>query len=202
MRYGSLVASAAVLLGIAACGTNETGMNADLARDLADARSSDALSLAPHAGAQSVVSAAELSPGARARMQSSARSERPVSHRTPHRDRVTPVASEASSDVAEPAPEPVEMAVADVATSATESADVPSPSPRPQPVAVSYPASDPGSAGGSGTGSAIGAIIGAIGGAVLRGGVAGPDHCDPRAHRTRGGGILVNQRGPILRGHF
>jgi hypothetical protein len=80
------------------------------------------------------------------------------------------------------------------------------PSPRPQPVDVPSPSSDPGAArgdgggrGSSGTGG-WGGIIGAIGGAILRGGVVDGDHCDPRGHR--GGGILINQRGPILRGRF
>ena len=57
MRYGSLIVSAAVLLGLAACKGNESGMNDDLAKDLNAAKSADPLALAPHAGVQTIVSA-------------------------------------------------------------------------------------------------------------------------------------------------
>lgn len=204
MRYRSLVASAAMLLGVAACKGNDPGMNADLAKDLDAAKTSDALALAPHAGAQSVVSATELSPQARVRLQSSAKSSRLVAHRTPHRDRVTPVASEASS-VAAPVPAPVDVATSNAPAPATTPVDpaatsAPAPSPRPQPVDVPYPGTTRGDGNGQGIG--IGGIIGAIGGAILRGGVADGDHCDPRGRHGGGGGILINQRGPIFRGHF
>jgi hypothetical protein len=198
MRYGSLVASAAVLLGVAACKGKDVGMSDDLAKDLATAKTSDALALAPRAGVQTVVSAQELSPQGRARLASSSNATRLVAHRTRHRERV-PVASAVATT---PAP----VTAADAATAATvtmtpvdqtTAAAVPV-SPRPVPVDVSYPSADPGTARGDGGG--IGGIIGAIGGVILRGGVADGDHCDPRGHR--GGGILINQRGPILRGTF
>ena len=208
MRYGSLVASAAVLLGVAACKGKDVGMSDDLAKDLATAKTSDALALAPRAGVQTVVSAQELSPQGRARLASSSNATRLVAHRTRHRERV-PVASAVAIT---PAP----VKAADVATvtmtpvDQTTAAAVPV-SPRPVPVDVSYPSADPGTARGDGGG--IGGIIGAIGGVILRGGVtdgdggvilrggvADGDHCDPRGHR--GGGILINQRGSILRGTF
>lgn len=203
MRYRSLVASAAMLLGVAACKGKDPGMNADLAKDLDAAKTSDALALAPHAGVQSIVSATELSPQARTRLRSSARISRPVAHRTPHRDRVTPATSEAAA--AAPAPAPVDVATSDAPAPVTTPVDPaatsdPAPSPRPQPVDVPYPGSTRGD--GSGGGSSIGVIIGAIGGAILRGGVVDGDHCDPRGRRGGGGGILINQRGPIFRGHF
>ncbi|MEO7043480.1 MAG: hypothetical protein ABI035_14560 [Gemmatimonadaceae bacterium] len=199
MRYRSLIGSTAILLGIAACKGSSNQMNADLAKDLDAARTSDALALAPHSGVQTVVSAAELSPEARTRVQSSARSTRTVARRTPHKDRITPAVSEASAEI--PAPAPVEVASTAPSPSVTPSdasATSSPPSPRPQPVDV--PAS--GSARGSdrGGGSSIGGIIGAIGGAILRGGVVDGDHCDPRGRH--GGGILINQRGPIFRGNY
>jgi pyruvate/2-oxoglutarate dehydrogenase complex dihydrolipoamide acyltransferase (E2) component len=205
MRYGSLVASAVVLLGVAACRGNDAGMNADLAKDLAAAKTSDALALAPHAGEQTVVSAQELSPQARTRLRSSDRSTHAVAHRTPHKDRVTPAVSRVAASVPAPAPAQVEVAdapaPAPVATSDAPSASAPeTPSPRPQPVDVPAQGSDQGGQRGDGNGVSIGGIIGAIGGAILRGGVVDGDHCDPRGHGR--GGILINRRGPIFRGNF
>lgn len=203
MRYRSLIASAVVLLGVAACKGDNAGMNADLANDLAAAKTSDAFALAPHAGEQSVVSATELSPQARARLQSLTKSSRPAPHRTPHRDRAASVESQASVETAAAASDPLPAEVATV----DAPAPVPAPadptataastsSARPQPVDVPPSARNPDNGGG------IGAVIGAIGGVILRGGVADGDHCDPRGRRSGGGGILINQRGPILRGHF
>ena len=202
MRYRSLSAASVLLLAMAACKGNDSALSADLAKDLASAKTNDALALAPHAGAQTVVSAVEQSPQGRARMAPSSRSTRAVVHRTPHRDRVT---RSLATEVASIAPAPT-VTPSPAASTATEpEVTVSSPSPRPQPVDVSYPSSDPGSVGGQGNGNGVGGlggIIGAIGGAILRGGVVGGDgdHCDPRPHR--GGGILINRRGPILRGHF
>ena len=211
MRYRSLVASAAVLLGVAACRGNDAGMNADLAKDLAAAKTSDALALAPHAGEQTVVSAQELSPRARMHMQSSERSYRSVARRAPHTDRVKPEVSNVSAEA--PVPEATEVATAPApvttpSDASTTVADVPAPSPRPQPVDVPDQGNAQGGSrgggngGGSSIGSSIGSIIGAIGGAILRGGVVDGDNCDPRGHRNGGGGIMVNRRGPIFRGHF
>lgn len=204
MRYGPLFASAAVLVGLAACKGNDSAMNADLAKDLAAAKTSDALALAPHAGLQTVVSPEELSPQGRARMASSSKSTRAVQHHAAHRERVATAPSPVQAPVAGPA-----VAAATTVSAAPEAPTVTAPPPRPQPVDVSYPSSDPGSASGrsDGDGSGgnsgigvLGGIIGAIGGAILRGGVVDGDHCDPRSHR--GGGILINRRGPILRGNF
>jgi hypothetical protein len=199
MRYGSLFASAAVLLSVAACKGKDAGLNDDLAKDLAAAKTNDALTLAPHSGVQTVVSSQELSPQARARLRSSARSTRLVSSRTPHRD-VTPATT------AELDPLPTATTTSSEPTPATEVASAaPAPvdqpdvaTPRPQPVAVSYPS---GESGSTHSGGGFGAIIGAIGGAILRGGVVDGDHCDPRG-RHGGGTILINHRGPVLRGNY
>lgn len=52
--------------------------------------------------------------------------------------------------------------------------------------------------------TALLAVFAAIGAVVIRGGVVDGDHCDPRAERRRRGvpEILVNNRGPVLRGNF
>lgn len=201
MRYASLFASAAVLLTVAACKGKDASMSDDLAKDLAAAKTNDALAMAPHAGVQTVVSSEELSPQGRAQLRASGRSTRLASSRTTHRD-VTPApeaelpplpaaatstseSDASSSQVASATPAPVDQP--DVTT------------PRPQPVDVSYPSSE-GSAHGGGGG--IGSILGAIGGAILRGGVVDGDHCDPRGRHGRGGTILINTRGPILRGTY
>lgn len=210
MLYRSLsVAALGVSLAmLAACKGSDSGMSSDLARDLASAKANDALTLAPRAGVQTVVSAEELSPQGRTRIAPSRRSSRPVARRTPHRDRATsaPSAVVASSAGAATTSS---VSASPSASDATEAAVIVSaPSPRPQPVDVSYPSSDAGSSRGDGGGAGsggiggIGGIIGAIGGAILRGGVVGGDgdHCDPRGHPH--GGILVNHRGPILRGTF
>lgn len=207
MRYRSLIASTAVLLGVAACRGNDAGMNAELAKDLAAAKTSDALALAPHAGEQTVVSAQELSPKARVHLQSSERSTHAVARRAPRIDRVKPAVSNVSAET--PTPEETEVATAPApvttpSDASTTVADVPAPSPRPRPVDV--PAQGNGQGGsvgsGNGGGGTLGGIIGAIGGAILRGGVVDGDNCDPRGRGNRGGGILINRRGPIFRGHF
>jgi hypothetical protein len=203
MRYGPLFASVAVLLGLAACKGNDSTMNADLAKDLASAKSNDALALAPRVGVQTVVSAQELSPQGRSRLMASSRSSHTVAHRTPHH---TPHSerigtSRAASEVAAAPSVPISTASA----APDPTVNVSAPSARPQPVEVSYPSTGRGEGRTDGGGATdgmggLGAIIGAIGGVVLRGGTVDGDHCDPRSHR--GGGILINRRGPILRGTF
>jgi hypothetical protein len=199
MRYGSLFASAAVLLSVAACKGKDAGMSNDLAKDLAAARTNDALALAPHAGMQTVVSAQELSPQGRAQLRSSSRSTRLVSSRTTHRDVTPSPAAElpplpSATTTSEPA-----TTTSEVASAAPEPVDQPAvATPRPQPVDVSYPS---GESGSTHSGGGLGSILGAIGGAILRGGVVDGDHCDPRGRRG-GGTILINHRGPILRGTY
>jgi hypothetical protein len=198
MRNGPLIASVAVLLGIAACKGSDAGMNDDLAKDLAAAKTSDALALAPHAGVQTVVSAQELSPQGRARMApSSSKRSRPAARRTPHRAQIASQSSEVAA-VSEPVPEPVAVTPSEPA--AAEPTPTVVVATRPHPVDVSYPGNTPVSTRDGG--SVMGGIIGVIGGVVLRGGAVDGDHCDPRARRGGGGGILINRRGPILRGTF
>jgi hypothetical protein len=199
MRYGSLFAAAAVLLSVAACKGKDARMSDDLAKDLAAAKTNDALALAPHSGVQTVVSSEELSPQARAKLRSSSRATRLVSSRVTHRD-VTP--STAADLPPLPAATSTAEAVettAEVASATPAAVDQPAvATPRPQPVDVSYPSGEPES---THSGGGLGGIIGAIGGAILRGGVVDGDHCDPRGRRG-GGTILINHRGPILRGTY
>jgi len=197
MRNGPLVASIAVLLGLAACKGSDAAMNDDLAKDLAAARTSDALALAPHAGVQTVVSAQELSPKGRAAMAPSSKTSQPVARRTPHRAQVASKSSEVAA-VSAPVPEPV--AVTPSQPAAAEPTPTVVVATRPQPVDVSYPGDTPVPTRDGG--GVMGGIIGAIGGVVLRGGAVDGDHCDPRGRRGGGGGILINRRGPILRGTF
>lgn len=209
MRYRSMAASAVVVLGLAACKGNDARMSDDLAKDLASARSPNVLALAPHAGVQTVVSAQELSPEGRAKLAASRKSSHPVRRRAPQRDRVTAAAATETAPVqtasVADAPAPAPAAAAPVQTADASTTVATTPSPRPQPVDVPSTSSDPGPSRGDG-GSASGGlggwggVIGAIGGAILRGGVVDGDHCDPRGRH--GGGILINQRGPILRGRF
>ncbi|HSU95790.1 MAG TPA: hypothetical protein VLI40_01080 [Gemmatimonadaceae bacterium] len=174
-------------------------MSDDLAKDLATAKTNDALALAPHAGVQTVVSAQELSPQGRAQLRASSKSTRLVSSRTTHRDVTPSPAAElpplpAATTTSEPA-----ASTSDVASAAPAPVDQPAvPTPRPEPVGVSYPSGE--SSGSTHSGGGFGAIIGAIGGAILRGGVVDGDHCDPRGRH--GGTILVNHRGPIFRGTY
>ncbi len=202
MRYGSLVASTVVLLGLAACKGNDAGVNDALAKDLASAKNSDALALAPHTGVQTIVSAQELSPQGRGRRMAQAsmlrKSARTVARRTPHRDLVAvPVPTAIKTAVVAEVPSPT---VAVKPTPADASVSTATVSQRPEQIPVQYPPTDPDpprvDRGG------IGGIIGAIGGVILRGGVGDGDHCDPRSHGNRGGGILINRRGPIIRGTF
>lgn len=193
MRYGSLVAAAAVLLGLAACKGNESGMNAELAKDLNAAKASDPLALAPHAGLQTVVSAEELSPQARAALRASSRSTRLVARHQAAESAPVQVAdapttlapipeTEASTEVVAASPATIVVAQAPAVMNPPAG-----PNDVPEPVVHTR-----------GEGGGIGGILGAIGSAILRGGVVDGDHCDPRGHR----GILINQRGPILRGTY
>ncbi len=198
MRYGSLVASTVVLLGLAACKGSDAAVNDALAKDLAAAKSSDALALAPHTGVQTIVSAQELSPQGRAQASGSRKSSRTVARRTPHRDLVaSPVPAAIKTAVVADAPSPT---IAITPTPADASVSTATVSQRPEQIPVQYPPSDPGPTRVDGGG--IGGIIGAIGGVILRGGIGDGDHCDPRSHGNRGGGILINRRGPIIRGTF
>lgn len=217
---GAWLAAAGVAVVASACAGKDrgagTGMSDDLAKDVALA-ADGGLSL-PQAGTgTAVVSAEERIPEARPRVARASRAARPVPHRhAALRERVAPA----------PAPAPTaEVAAATPAPSpAPEPAAAPAPASEPVTVASAptsesggdatvnepQPADAPPPYGGSGEvvirrrsgGGGLAGILGAIGSAVLRGGVVvGDDHCDPRAtRRGHGGGIYINERGPVMRG--
>ena len=195
MRYGSLVVSAAVLLGLAACTGNESGMNDDLAKDLNAAKSADPLALAPHAGVQTIVSAEELSPQGRAQLRASRQSTHLVARR--HAPEQAPVEAEEATTVATTVDAPLPPPTSTEVVAATPAVVVQTPAvinAQPKPAGPETTERDNGGNGGGG----IGGILGAIGTAILRGGVVDGDHCDPRGRH----GIMINQRGPILRGSY
>lgn len=213
MRKGPLATALLAVFAVSACKAKDQAMNDDLARDIALASDTGGLSLAPSRGAQMVVSAEERAPEARPRRSPSARSSRAAPHRTPHRDRVAAHHSTEVASIAAPVPDEAPAAQPIVAPTPTQGTADNAPtetpgageSPRPHPVAVgSYPGSGSGSASTGRGGISIGDVIGAIGAVVIRGGVVDGDHCDPRAERRRRGApeILVNNRGPVLRGNF
>lgn len=188
-----LLATAGVVL-LSACGSGtDSAVSADLLKDLELASSNDGITLGNEATASSqvVLSAIESnSPPARQVAKSA-----PVKRYKPVRKAPPQVTkTEAPADVIES--EPVTVASMPVVTLP----DAPI-TPRPQPIQVSYPSgpSSVGSDGSVGSGSTTGAVLGTIFGVVLRGGVAGDDHCDPRrtGRRTRGSVISINERIPL-----
>lgn len=191
-----LIASAAVAVLSACSGGNKSAVSDELLKDLELASSADGISLGNEAVAstqQFVSSIERTAPPARAVAKSA-----PVKRHKPARKSPPQVVrTEARAEVSEPEPTEVSMVFTPI------EADAPM-SRRPQPVAVSYPSvpSSDGSNGRVGGGSSTGAVIGTIFGVVLRGGIAGDDHCDPRVdgrHR-RGTTISVNRRIPTRSG--
>jgi hypothetical protein len=193
MRKTYLLIATAGVVFLSACGSgNDNAISADLMKDLELASSNDGIMLGNEAVASSqVVSAIESnSPPARQVAKSA-----PVKRHKPVRKAPPQVVrTQAPADVIES--EPVTVANMPVVTLP----DAPI-TPRPQPIQVSYPSgpSSGGSDGSVGSGSGTGAVLGTIFGVVLRGGVAGDDHCDPRrtGRRTRGTVIAVNNRIPL-----
>ncbi len=184
-----LIASAGVAILSACGGGSNTAVNADLQKDLELASADEGITLGNSAvtSSQQFVSSIEsTSPPAREVAKSA-----PVKRYKPARKSPPRVAQTvAPADVSQPEP----TQVASMPVDKIEM-DVPI-SPRPQPIAVSYPSGE--SSVGSNGGSATGAVIGTIFGAVIRGGVVGDDHCDPRrTGRGRGTTISINNRMPF-----
>jgi|SRR5688572_11399261 len=187
-----LIATAGVVL-LSACGSESNdAVSADLLKDLELASSDAGITLGNEAipSSQIVSSIESNSPPARQVAKSA-----PVKRYKAARKAPPQVAkTQAPADVIESEP----MTVANMPVVTLPDAPV---TPRPQPIQVSYPSgpSSVGSDGGVGSGSATGAVLGTIFGVVLRGGVAGDDHCDPRrtGRRTRGTVIAVNNRIPL-----
>src|SRR5687768_2634873 len=191
MRKSYLLIATAGVVFLSACGSgSDNAVSADLLKDLELASSNDGITLGNEALASSqvVVSSIESnSPPARQVAKSA-----PVKRYKAARKAPPQVAkTQAPADVIESEP----MTVANMLVVTLPDAPV---TPRPQPIQVSYPSgpSSVGSDGGVGSGSATGAVLGTIFGVVLRGGVAGDDHCVPNRGRTRGGPIAINRTIP------
>lgn len=197
MRQSHLLLATASLVLLSACESgNKSAVNPDLLKDLELASSADGITLGntPSASSQQFVSSIErTSPPAR----SVARSAPVKRHKPARKSPPQVVRTDAPADVSESEPSEVRMVFTPIESDAPIT-------PRPQPIAVSYPttASSGGSDGSVGNGSATGAVLGTIFGVVLRGGVVGEDHCDPRrdGRRSRGTRVSVNNRIPFPTG--
>ena len=194
MRQSHLLLATASLVLLSACESgNKSAVNPDLLKDLELASSADGITLGntPSASSQQFVSSIErTSPPARSVARSA-----PVKRHKPLRKAPPQVVrTEAPAEVSESEPSEVRMVFTPIESDAPIT-------PRPQPIAVSYPTTA--SSGGSvGNGSSTGAVLGTIFGVVLRGGVVGDDHCDPRRDGRRSGGtrVSVNSRIPFPTG--
>lgn len=187
-----LVASATVAILSACSGGNKSAVSDDLLKDLELASSADGISLGNEsvASTQQFVSSIErTTPPARAVAKSAPVKRYKAARKSPPQV----VRTEARAAVTESEPTEVNMVFTPIESDAPISR-------RPQPVAVSYPSapSSDGSDGRVGGGSSTGAVIGTVFGVVLRGGIAGDDHCDPRVdRRRRGTRVSVNNRMPF-----
>ncbi|HEX6576485.1 MAG TPA: hypothetical protein VF042_16070 [Gemmatimonadaceae bacterium] len=190
MRTFVRLTGVAGALALAACSSKEK-VSDDFQKDLARASTASEITLPSAQAGTQVVSAIErTTPPAPRRVAQSQRvaKHKPAPTRTP-----APVEVEQADVSTEVEPAPVEPTPAP----ATEA---PLPSPRPQPVATTGGGAGDGAIGnGRGDhGSGIGTVIGAI----LRGGVVDGDDCDPRTDGRRRGGVLVNNRIPVIGGTF
>lgn len=191
MRTFVRLAGVAGALALAACSSKDK-VSDDFRKDLERASTASEITLPSAQPATQVVSAIErTTPPAPRRIAQSQRvaKHKPAPTRTP-----APVEVEQADVSTEVEPAPVEPSPAPVT-------EAPLPSPRPQPVATTGGGAGDGAIG-SGRGD-HGVGIGTVIGAILRGGVVDGDDCDPRTDgRRRGGGILINNRIPVIGGTF
>lgn len=194
-----------------ACGRSEQPkdqtVDQTLMSDLASASAPTAALASSNFKPTQVVSAIELgeSPRASARDRSAAPARRSAPRIAALAPKVKAVEPEAAVD---PEPQPVVVAAtAPTAEPAPEPAPATAPAagPRPTPNPVDIPAPPPVPVGrepmpsGRGGVGGVGGVIGAIGGVIIRGGSIGDDdHCE----RHPGGGIMINQRMPVIRPTF
>lgn len=184
------IAALGLALGAMACGTKKeqtATLDADLQKDLAMVSTPDTgFALAGQGGQRMrFVSAVEqVKPGVQGK--------RPSSTSQPARaPKHVPRAPKAKAPA--PTPEPQVVAESDAPEPAPSTQETPAPAPAPEPVVVAtQPSPEPtqapvgntgeGSAGGRGNrGGGWGGIIGGIiGSVIIRGGMGGEDHCDPR----------------------
>lgn len=177
-------------LGAMACGTKQeqsATIDADLQKDLAVAGATDsglALASADYKPMRFVSAVEQVKPAVPSKKPSPA----PKPARTSHR-RTTHKATPAP----EPTPEPQQVvAVAESPEPEPEVQQAPAAAPEPEPVViVQQPSPEPsrapvgsgsdGNVGRGGSGGGWGGVIGGIiGSVVIRGGMGGVDHCDPR----------------------
>jgi outer membrane biosynthesis protein TonB len=176
-------------LGAVACGTKQeqsAGVDADLQKDLAAAGASDsglALASADYQRMRFVSAVEQVKPAVPSKHVSM--TTQPAKAPKP-----TPTARRAPAPA--PTPEPQVVAEADAPEPEPQQTPSEAPAPEPQPVVVvQQPSPEPsrapvgnsgeGGAGNRGGGGGWGGIIGGIiGSVVIRGGMGGVDHCDPR----------------------
>ena len=206
----------------AACSSGEksqaTGVPDDLQKDLAAASAASVPLASREFEPQKVVSPIESPMGA-------------VPVRAARAPRMVPRPSVADIPEAQRSPDVQAEQVAETAPAPDESAETPAPdvditpvstAARPTAQPINMPAAGDVGRGEGGSGMGVGEAIGVIiGTAVIRGGMGGVDHCDPRTDRTRGqptpgratrpdftgslplpqrGGIAINNRGGGSRG--
>jgi hypothetical protein len=193
MRMFVRLAGVAGALALAAC-SGKDKVSDDFQKDLERASTASEITLPATQPATQVVSAIErTTPPAPRRV---AQSQRVAKHRPAPTRQPAPVEVERADVSTEVEPAPVEPSPAP----ATEAS---LPSPRPQPVATNGGGAGDGGVGtGRGTSGNTGAIIGSVIGAILRGGVVDGDDCDPRTDGRNRGGILINNRIPVIGGTF
>ena len=198
-------------LGALACsGKKEQAatIDADLQQDLAAAGASDtglALANADYKPMRFVSAVEQVKPA----VPSKKLSPTPQPARAP---KPRPKAKRAPAPA--PVPEPQVVAEADAPEPAPAVQQTESEAPAPEPtVIVQAPSPEPssapvgsgsqGSVGRGGSGGGWGGIIGGIiGSVVIRGGMGGVDHCDPRTDGRRGGGYpsIPTSRMPVING--
>lgn len=181
--------TAVLALGAIACGTKQeqsATVDADLQQDLAAAGASDTALALASADYQRMrfVSAVE-------QVQPAVPSKKPATTSQPSRaPKPKPRAKRAPAPA--PTPEPQVVATVDAPEPEPEVQQTQSEAPAPEPVVIAQqPSPEPsrapvgsgsdGGAGNRGNGGGWGGIIGGIiGSVVIRGGMGGVDHCDPR----------------------
>src|SRR5919202_960675 len=194
MRATAMFALIPAMLLAAACSGKDRSADDELKKDLALA-ASDGLGMAP-APRTGIISADEIGPAATPKAQTRKAPRKGTAR--PRQAVIEPtVAEEKATEVAiEPAPTPTVIAASPSPTT-TDPEPIPTPRPRPIPVDVPTGAGSGGASGdgsGAGTGDArgggpdVGTVIGTVIGVIIRGGMAGEDHCDPRTGRRRRGG--------------
>lgn len=184
------VVTLGLAIGAMACGTKKeqvATLDAGLQKDLAMVTTSDtAFALAGQNNQRMrFVSAVEqVRPGVKGNSPSSTSTPARAPRHTPHAPKAHAPA---------PTPEPQVVAESDAPEPAPSVEQTPAPAPAPEPVVVATaPAPEPtpapvgnsgeGTAGGRGNrGGGWGGILGGIiGSVIIRGGMGGEDHCDPR----------------------